>query len=142
MGLAFVAAGAYPLALGLGLAAAPHGRLHAPLWVAALAGTCFVLVGALLLIPESNSRLRGFVGGVFVTAFASTFDWIAFGPGQRYFGTGFSFGGWWPHSGSNETSGRIVFGLAAVALDALALWGWYRWARGADEARRESKSSG
>jgi hypothetical protein len=139
MGLALIAAGAYPLALGLGLAAARHGRLHGPLWVAALAGTCFILVGALLLIPESSSRLRGFVGGVFVTALASTFDWIAFGPGERYFGAGFPAVAWSPHSGSSETSARIVFGLAAVILDAVALWGWVRWARDPGEPDGQSK---
>jgi hypothetical protein len=142
MGLAFLAAGAYPLAVGLGLATARRASLHVPLWVAALAGTCFILVGALLLIPESSSRLRGFVGGVFVTALASTFDWIAFGPGERYFGAGFPAGAWLPHSGSSETSARIVFGLAAVVLDAVALWGWVRWARAAGEPDGQSKSGG
>ncbi len=129
MGLAFMAAGAYPFAIGIGLVAPRPGSLHAPLWVAALAGGCFVLVGALLLLPQQDARLRGLVGGVLVTAMALIFDWVAFGPGERHFSGGFSFGGLAARSGSDEASGRIAFGVAAVLMDALALWGWLRWLR-------------
>ena len=129
MGLAFVAAGAYPLAIGIGLVAPRPGSVHAPMWVVALAGGCFVLVGAILLLPQQDARLRGLVGGLLVTVMALIFDWVAFGPGERHFGGGFSFGGVATRGSWDETSGRTAFGVAAVLMDAFALWGWVRWLR-------------
>ena len=126
MGLAFVAAGAYPFAIGIGLVRPPPGSVHAPLWVVALAGGCFVLVGALLLVPDRDVRLKGLIGGVLVTAMALIFDWVAVGPGERHFSGGLSIGGMSARSATGETGGRIAFGVAAVLLDAFALWGWYR----------------
>jgi len=130
MGLAFVAVGLYPLAIGVGLATARPGSVHAPLWVVALAGTCFVLVGTVLAVPQGDVRLRGPLVGLVVTALAAIFDWVAFGPGERHFGGAMSFAGASIATGTSEASGRIAFGIAAAMLDAFALWGWYRWLRG------------
>jgi ABC-type branched-subunit amino acid transport system permease subunit len=141
MGLVFVAAGAYPFAIGIGLAQARPGSVHAPLWVVALAGGCFVLVGALLLAPDRDVRLKGLVGGVLVTAMALIFDWVAFGPGERHFSGALSIGGMAARSGTGETGGRIAFGVAAVLLDAFALWGWYRWLRGLTEPTRGAQDT-
>ena len=127
-GFAFIAAGAYPLAIGLGFAAARPGSVHAPLWVVAIAGACFVLVGTVLLVPEKDLPLRGWLVGLMVTGLAAIFDWVAFGPGERHFSGGLSFGGASMRAASGETSGRLAFGIAAVLLDAFALWGWYRFA--------------
>lgn len=93
MGLVFIGAGLYPLAIGSGLVAFPPDRLHAPLWVVSMAGACFILIGSMLLIPDNKARLRRFMGGVFVTAFAVIFDWIAFAPGECHFSGGLSFSG-------------------------------------------------
>ncbi len=130
MGLAFIAMGLYPLAIGLGFATARPGSVHAPLWVVALAGACFVLVGTVLAVPQNDLRLRGLLVGLMVTALAAIFDWVAFGPGERHFSGGISFAGSSMRTGASEASGRIAFGIAAVILDAFAMWGWYRWLRG------------
>jgi len=140
IGLAFIAAGAYPLAIGLGFAAARPGSMHAPLWVVAIAGACFMLVGSALLVPRGDVRLRGLLLGLMVTFLAAIFDWVAFGPGERHFGGGFSFAGAAMRTGASETSGRAVFGIAAVLLDAFALWGWYRWLRGLGAGPAEDQS--
>lgn len=42
--------------------------------------------------------------------------------------------------GASEMSGRAVFGIAAVLLDAFALWGWYRWLRGLGAGPAEDQS--
>ena len=55
-GLAFIAAGMYPLAIGLGFAAARPGSVHAPLWVVAIAGACFVFIGAAFAVPRGDVR--------------------------------------------------------------------------------------
>ena len=130
MGLAFVAMGLYPLAIGLGLASAREGSMNAPLWVVALAGACFVLVGTALAVPQDDARLRGVLVGLMVTALGAIFDWVAFGPGERRFSGAISLAGGAMRSASDETTGRIAFGAAALILDAFAAWGWYRWLRG------------
>ena len=131
MGLAFISAGLYPLAIAFGLATPKPGSVHAPPWTVGMAGTCFVAMGVALLTPRMHGRMRGFLVGVPVTCLALIFDWIAFGPGERHFTGAMSFGGSSIGSHSDETSGRIAFGVAAIVLDLFAAWGWYRWVRGA-----------
>jgi hypothetical protein len=141
-GLASIAAGAWPLAIGLEIARVDPRTVHAPLWVVALAGACFVIAGMALLAPRENVRLRGFFAGLVVTALAAVCDWIAFGPGERRFGQSISFAGAAMRSGSGELSGRIAFGVGAVLLDAFALWAWYRWLKGDAARARENPQSG
>lgn len=141
VGIAFIAVGVYPLAIGLGFAAARPGSVHAPLWVVAIAGACFIFIGAAFAAPREDTRLRGFLLGLMVTGLAIVFDWVAFGPGERHFSGGISFAGNAMRAASDETSGRIAFGIAAVILDAFAAWGWYRWLqalRGGPGAERQS----
>ena len=128
MGAAFVLAGLYPLAVAIGVAHPAPATVHAPLWVVGLAGACFVLVGTAFLAPRDDVRMRGLVVGLTVTSLAIIFDWIAFGPGERHFSGGISFVGAAVRT-SDETAGRVAFGIAALLLDAFALWGWYRWMR-------------
>jgi hypothetical protein len=87
------------------------------------------MAGTLFLLPENRIGLCGFLGGVLVTAFASVFDWIAFGPGERHFGGGLSIGPVLTSSASSELSGRIWFGIAGVLISCLALCAWVRWMR-------------
>jgi hypothetical protein len=129
-GIACIVVGLPPLAIGTGLLSAAPGKPHAPLWVVTLAGSCFVVLGVSFLVPSARARTRGFLVGATVTMMAIIFDWIAFGPGERHFSATISFGGIAGGSGSGETSGRILFGICAIALDGLATWGWYRWLKG------------
>jgi tetratricopeptide (TPR) repeat protein len=64
---------------------------------------------------------------------AVIFDWVAFGPGPRHFsgGTGLRIGpvvfSLWGLS--PELEGRLVIGLGALMIDAMAVYGWVRFAR-------------
>jgi hypothetical protein len=129
IGLVFVVAGLPIMALATGLITPRPGSLHAPEWVLFMAGFSFSMAGTLFLLPESWIKLRGFLGGLLVTAFASIFDWVAFGPGERRFSGGLSIGPVFTSSGSSELSGRIWFGIAGVLISCFALWAWLRWLR-------------
>ncbi len=142
MGLASIAAGLYPLAIGLGFASPQSGSVLAPLWVVAVAGACFVFIGTALAVPQDDVRLRGLLLGLMVTALAIVFDWVAFGPGERQFSGGIAFAGSSMHAPSSEMSGRVAFGIAAVLLDAFAVFGWYRWLRDLAARGREGPQSG
>ena len=75
-----------------------------------------------------------------ITFFALTFDWVAFGPGERHF-TGSAGGiGFIP----GEMMGRILFGLVAVVLDicAIAIWvGLFRRGLGAQASTPDPADS-
>jgi hypothetical protein len=89
------------------------------------AGLMFVFGGALVALPPGRPRLRSLLGALLISAFALTFDWIAFGPGERRFSGGISFGigiGFNP----GELFGRAAFGLVALLFDAMALVLWVR----------------
>jgi len=124
-----LAAGVFPVLIGLGLVVPRPGSVHAPLWVVLLAGCLFLLAGVLILLPERLTLARGFFGGLLVTAMAVVFDWVAFGPGERRFGGGISVGGFFAASQSGELGGRVAFGIAGALITLLAIWGWVKWLR-------------
>jgi hypothetical protein len=129
LGLAAVAAGLAPMAFAVGLIAPRPGSMRTPEWVVFLAGCTFFLAGCLILLPEGWVKTRGFLGVVLLSAFAAVFDWISFGPGERLFSGGFSIGSLSTSGGSDELTGRVVFGIAAASMSLLALWLWGRWLR-------------
>ena len=106
-------------ALGLMVAGSgTYGAIHAEPFnadslMAVPTGSMFVFAGGLLGLPP-DSRWRDLLATLLVTCFALTFDWVAFGPGERRF-TGFL---------SNEWVGRTLFGGFAVLLDVLAIAMW------------------
>jgi hypothetical protein len=87
-------------------------------------GMAFAFAGLLLAVPTRYGRLRTFAGAVLMTAFALTFDWIAFGPGTREFGGAVSVGFAWVPFRPGEILGRSVFGVFALLLDAFVLVMW------------------
>jgi len=124
--------------LGVGLACAAmglllvgiviHGAVHADPFTAdslmgVPAGLMFVFAGIFMALPP-ESKWRYLLATLLVTCFALTFDWVAFGPGERKFSGSFSFGiaatGFQP----GELFGRASFGVCAVFLDiwAIAMW--------------------
>jgi hypothetical protein len=128
-GLAAVAAGLAPMAFAVGLITPRPGSMRTPEWVVFLAGCTFFLAGCLILLPERWVKTRGFLGVVLLSAFPAVFDWISFGPGERLFTGGFSIGALSASDGSDELTGRVVFGVAAASMSLLALWVWGRWLR-------------
>jgi Protein of unknown function (DUF3592) len=101
--------------------------------IAVPAGLIFVFGGAFLASPPDNARWQSLSAALLITCFALTFDWVAFGPGERRFGGGASFGPMADWFQPGEFFGRAVFGLIAVALDGLAVKLWI------DRYRQQSK---
>ena len=102
------------MVVGSGVYGAIHVEpFNADSLMAVPAGSMFVFAGGLLGLPP-GSRWRDLLATLLVTCFALTFDWVAFGPGERRF-TGFL---------SNEWVGRTLFGAFAVLLDVLAIAMW------------------
>jgi len=83
------------------------------------AGLMFVFAGMYMALPP-DSKWRSLLATLVVTCFALTFDWVAFGPGERKF-TGNIMGV--PFM-SGELFGRVAFGFFAILLDifAAAMW--------------------
>lgn len=126
-GLFAAGTGLLMLLFGLGiLPFTPHPG-DAPVWVMAVAGLMFLLVGVSITIgalqgvsqsgevPENTDwRLRLFyylAGLGAVVALATIGSWVAFGPGERSFsGPGMFL----LSREANNVIGRIVFGLGTV----------------------------
>jgi hypothetical protein len=83
-------------------------------------GLMFVFAGILIGLPPQYGKWRGLLAKLTMTCFALTFDWVAFGPGERHFTGSFMGSGFIP----SEFLGRAVFGAFAVVLDicAIAMW--------------------
>jgi len=128
VGAAFAAMGALTLAIGTHAAlnlqhAKPDDFMYVP---AALA---FVFAGALLALPPERTTMTGLFGALLITSFAVTFDWIAFGPGERHFSGGISVGGLGFGARPGELFGRAMFGVGAVIADIVAVVLWVRLLR-------------
>lgn len=118
------------LFVALGIIPTDESKLHAPHWVVGAAGLMFFLAGIAILTgpppdtPEaSRTTWRTFLLGLgIVGALAAVFNWVAFGPGPRAFGGSVSIPFVSVSGASSERSGRIAFGIAAVVIDAFAVW--------------------
>jgi hypothetical protein len=119
LGLLFAAMGL--LITGMAIHSAIHATdpVKANAYMGLPAGLMFVFAGMYMALP-AESRWRSLLATLVVTCFALTFDWVAFGPGERRF-TGDIMGMRWI---SGELFGRVVFGFFAILLDifAAAMW--------------------
>jgi Protein of unknown function (DUF3592) len=84
------------------------------------AGLMFVFAGILLALPLQYKNWRNLLATLLITCFAVTFDWVAFGPGERHFSGSFNGFGFVP----SELFGRVGFGFFAIILDICAIWMW------------------
>jgi hypothetical protein len=128
VGAACAAMGLMVLAIGTHSAldarhATPDDFMYAP---AALA---FVFAGVLLALPPERAAMTRVFGALLITCFAVTFDWVAFGPGERHFAGGLSLGGAGIGARPGELLGRAMFGLGAVIFDIVAVVLWVRLLR-------------
>lgn len=128
VGAACAAMGLLTLALGTHAAlnlqhATADDFMYAP---AALA---FVFAGVLLTLPPERAAMTRLFGVLLITSFAVTFDWIAFGPGERHFSGGISLGGVGFGARPAELFGRVMFGAGAVVFDIIAVVLWVRLLR-------------
>src|SRR5260370_41333609 len=121
--------------LGVGLACAAMGLLlvgiviHGAVYVDPVTGgslmgvpvgLMFVFGGIFMALPPEYKKWRDLLATLLITCFALTFDWVAFGPGERRFSGSFVGIGFVP----SEFFGRASFGVCAVILDiwAIAMW--------------------
>ena len=107
-------------------------RFHAPRWVVAAAGACFVLASVAVIMtrgneasPVQHSLRYGFILALLLTCFGAVASWVAFGPGERSFEGGFSIGGGVLPFNVGEMLGRILFSPGALLLDIMALAAWF-----------------
>jgi len=71
-------------------------------------------------LPPQYERWRSWLATLVVTCFALTFDWVAFGPGERHFTGSINGIGFVP----GEMTGRFLFGVFAAVLDICAVGMW------------------
>jgi len=107
------------------MASALYGVAHdAPFTADVLMGMSialmFVFAGISVGLPPSYRKWRNVLAALVVTCLAVTFDWVAFGPGERHFTGSIGGIGFIP----GETMGRVMFGIFAVVIDicAVAMW--------------------
>jgi hypothetical protein len=126
-GLLAVAMGLFLLLMSVGVVPMRPRPGDGPLWIAAIAGLCFMLagisiaVGAIHGVSETGElpkdtgwwmRLFYYVIGVTIAgALACVGSWVAFGPGPRAFG---GTGMFLLSREANDVAGRIIFGFGAV----------------------------
>jgi hypothetical protein len=84
------------------------------------AGLMFVFAGILMALPPEYKQWQTLLATLLITCFALTFDWVAFGPGERKFTGSFMGIGFIPV----ELVGRTFFGFFAVILDIFAIKMW------------------
>lgn len=133
VGLLFLAIGLFIMLVGTGIIEADPKSVHAPPWVITLAGLCFALIGAILLLGvamptlDANGNLpehapwrwrflQYLFGLAIFAAMAMVDSWVALGPGERNFTSSISSLGSGRESAANEISGRIAFGLGAALM--------------------------
>ena len=122
IGIAVCAIGLGVVAFGVHELGPKPDKFAAGEFAALPVGMTFAFVGALLALPRSAVRTRALIGALMISALALTADWIAFGPG------GLSITGnlGKPLQASLMIS-RILFRVAAVLVDLMALWAWVRF---------------
>ncbi len=138
IGVAVCAVGLGIVALGVHELGPKADKFAAGEFAALPVGMTFAFVGALLALPRSVVRTRALIGALMISALALTADWIAFGPG----GPSITGNLGRPLQTSLMIS-RILFRVAAVLADLMALWAWVRFFlvfRGGAATRARSSS--
>ena len=123
---AILALGVLVVALGLALAGSTilalfrTDHVESENLMAVPTGLIFVFAGVLVVLPPQYTKAKDLLATLLITCFAITFDWVAFGPGERQF-TGNANGVDFVPS---EVMGRAAFGVFAAILDIWAVVMW------------------
>ena len=161
IGLFAIAMGVITVLIAGGvIPAKPATGPHAPMWLATLSGSIFLLAGAAIMLralaggaaengdlpADAPLWLRALyyaMGLAVVGTLAAIGTWVAFGPGERTFSTTIPFLASGP---ANEWVGRAAFGAGAVigwlmfAMFAVSWWRKLKSATMIDVAPRASKT--
>ncbi len=122
IGIAVCAIGLGVVALGVHELGPKVDKFAAGEFAALPVGMTFAFVGALLALPRSVVRTRALIGALMISALALTADWIAFGPGGPSI-----TGNLGRALQASLMISRILFRVAAVLADLMALWAWVRF---------------
>ena len=93
-------------------------------WLKLPLGFVVGCTGINFAVPEEALRTRAVRGALVATGLALSFDWIAFGPGERRVTGGAAASGAAVHTPVSSGVGRFAFGIGALLLDAAAAWFW------------------
>ncbi len=123
--------GLVPLLMGLlilgaliGFVPTDGGFFFAPPWViGALAAGLILFAGMMWTPGASPAWLRSALGLVMLLLVAIVCNWTAFAPGMRYWSE--TSIGPITTTGEDPIGGRIVFGLAALVVDAVFAYSLY-----------------
>ena len=125
LGLLMVAAGAFVIGTSIW---ADEAGFHAPRWVVGAAGAAFLLAG-LSMFVQGQRLLAGLLLALMMTAFAATFMWVSFGPGERQFSSTVSIPFLSFSRAGSEGIGRLCFAPGALGMAALAVYLWVKVGR-------------
>ena len=137
----FAAVGAFIMAVGFGLVPTPPEKIHAPMWIIAMAGFVFVLAGVMMLAGWLEKEDATPVGTrvtsnpiphaiviIMVLCFAVLASFATFAEGEIEGGIALPFIAY--DSELNQIAGRIMFGIGAallwIVLAAAAFHAWRR----------------
>jgi hypothetical protein len=124
MGIAFAAAGLFPILAAFDIGPFHSDSINGPPWIGVAAGVVFLMGAVFLFFQDAATRLP-WLGSAFafviIAAFAALANWIAMGPGPRECSGTFSFvifssARWVP-----ELECRVAFGLGALMCDGMLL---------------------
>ena len=141
-GSVFLLVGTFIVLISFDIIPVAEDSFNAPRLVVAAAGMVFVL-GGMLVMVNALRHVSGVDSPVyrwlysalifaFIVIFAIPFNWAAFGPGERAFSSSVSVGAATSSGSSSEFSGRLVFGIAAILVDALIISMLIRLLQGKD----------
>lgn len=127
LGFGVLVVGLAVVALGLHLLEPKADKFAAGEFFLLPVGGTIAFGGALLVLPQSFTRMRSLVAALMITALAVAASWIAFGPGDSGLRNGFSLSAAHGPMQTGHMLGRVLFGIGAVLADLLALWAWVRF---------------
>jgi len=135
LGLLFISMGLVAVLGAIGYLAGRHPIPSSERAAVCLVAGVFLSAGCgLLFFGIGRNRSAARLGGLALLAFLVTFNWMAFGPGERNFRRTISSSFSQASSTVGETEGRAVFGIVAGALDILIIYGFVKARR--RDARR------
>lgn len=96
-----------------------------------ISGLVFAFAGlSMIIFGLGRSHLAAKFAALALLAFVVAFNWIAFVPGERNFKRSVSTG--WAETNRaqvSETEGRLVFGMFALLIDGLIVYGFIKGGR-------------
>jgi hypothetical protein len=131
LGLAVIACGVFPILAAFDVGPLHSSEINGPPWLGVVAGGIFVLGGFAVWAGDAMTRhpwIGTSIGTLVLAGLASLGNWIAFGAGPRECSGGVS--GIITHEWqAGEIECRAAFGMGALMIDGMLVWGLGTWLR-------------